>query len=302
MADETRRDPACRPHAHPCSSEWPNRPSCGGFAPRLARRLSCRTTSHAVTMPVGTENARTHCTASRPSLRVVDQTSCIEDRESPPLGPANFRAQATAGGSPNFVGPGRHASGNSSWVGSPFFFFLTRPMPLLERGRLGEQEREEARASVRSSWSVAPSRPVPSRLFRRRRVNRKEKRKQMAPARDPLGVVAVVALVVAIFMPAAAAAAAQAPAPAPTSDGAYPIFLSLPVRPHCGISRVTLWFLSRSGRTTDRRPSLEAAGCGTERCPAGLDAPMRLSHQATSLSALPSCNFAPIAVKISGAR
>jgi hypothetical protein len=162
MADETRRDPACRPHAHPCSSEWPNRPSCGGFAPRLARRLSCRTTSHAVTMPVGTENARTHCTASRPSLRVVDQTSCIEDRESPPLGPANFRAQATAGGSPNFVGPGRHASGNSSWVGSPFFFFLTRPMPLLERGRLGEQEREEARASVRSSWSVAPSRPVPS--------------------------------------------------------------------------------------------------------------------------------------------
>ncbi|TVU33365.1 hypothetical protein EJB05_25191 [Eragrostis curvula] len=41
----------------------------------------------------------------------------------------------------------------------------------------------------------------------------------MAPARAPLGAVAVAALVVAIFMPAAAAAAAQAPAPAPTSDG-----------------------------------------------------------------------------------
>uniref|UniRef100_A0A0A9EV75 Arabinogalactan peptide 16 n=1 Tax=Arundo donax TaxID=35708 RepID=A0A0A9EV75_ARUDO len=39
----------------------------------------------------------------------------------------------------------------------------------------------------------------------------------MAPARAPLGAVAVAALVVAIFMPATTAA--QAPAPAPTSDG-----------------------------------------------------------------------------------
>ncbi|KAL6888131.1 hypothetical protein ACP4OV_009157 [Aristida adscensionis] len=40
------------------------------------------------------------------------------------------------------------------------------------------------------------------------------------PPRPPLGALALAALLVAIFMPAAAAAAAaQAPAPAPTSDG-----------------------------------------------------------------------------------
>jgi hypothetical protein len=40
----------------------------------------------------------------------------------------------------------------------------------------------------------------------------------MAPARAPLGALAVAALVAAIFTPAAAAATARAPAPAPTSD------------------------------------------------------------------------------------
>jgi hypothetical protein len=92
MTDETRPDPGCRPHARvtiPAAANGPivlpvavSRPAWHD----LPRRLSCRTTPHAVTVPVGREDARTHCTVPRPSLWVVDQTSSVEDRESPPLG------------------------------------------------------------------------------------------------------------------------------------------------------------------------------------------------------------------------
>ncbi|RLN08141.1 arabinogalactan peptide 16-like [Panicum miliaceum] len=54
----------------------------------------------------------------------------------------------------------------------------------------------------------------------------------MAAARAPLGAVAVAALVVAIFMPAAAA---QGPAPAPTSDGTCSRSRRRPPNPSLGL-------------------------------------------------------------------
>jgi hypothetical protein len=274
MTDETRPDPGCRPHARvtiPAAANGPIVLPVAVSRPAWhdpPRRLSCRTTPHAVTVPVGREDARTHCTV--PRRRSWTRLHLLKTENLRPLAPASFRAQAAVGGSSHFMGPGRHASGSSSRVGSPFFFsFLMR---------LGSffREREAGRVGERRGACVLPFVVVggfqPSRLFRRRRVNRKEERKRMAPARSPLGAVAVAALVVAIFM----AAAAHALAPAPTSDGAFPIFPSASRTPHCGPrTRVTLFgfSLDPAGRRIVgllRRPP--DAGRGLARTPTGLSA------------------------------